>query len=106
MRLRLTNGYPYPYPEGLSSEEQEAISEAAGSKQLVLDGVVHFEWLHTVTVEFALLHALDRAIETTGWKSWNGAWVLEAPVSAADGYGHPAIIAGDTAYCGFILENK
>lgn len=104
MRLRLTNGYPYPYPQGLSEAEQEAISEAAASKQLVLDDVVHFEWLHTVTVEFAPLHALNRAIEATGWKSWNGAWVLEAPTSLADGYGHPAIIVGDRAYCGFILE--
>lgn len=105
MKLILTNGYPYPYPTDLTEEQQEEISKKAGSLQTVIDGVVHFQWLHTVTVEFSddLAH-WEKAQEllTKGWKQWFGN-TLEAPISAADGYGHPAIILGNVAYCGFTL---
>jgi len=106
MRLRLINGYPYPYPTGLSEAEQEALSEAAAGEDLLLECVVHFEWLHTVTVEFDNVLSLLEAQGKTNWTVWGtGAGpVLQAPQSAADGYNHPAIIAGDKAYCGFILE--
>lgn len=106
MKLTLTNGYPYPYPDGLSDEEADDISEAAGGIALVLHGVKHFQWLHTVTVEFENWYYLYAADTATGWKTWDNGLVLEAPISAADGYGHPAIIVGDTAYCGLILGEE
>ena len=104
MRLRLTNGYPYPYPFDATVEENDAFSEAAGSNQLRIEGVKNFEWLHTVTVEFDLWGHFRDAQEKTGWLQWSDS-ILEAPTSASDGYEHPAIIVGDMAYCGFILEN-
>lgn len=121
MRLTLMNGYPFPYPERIAelrtlnadmaaSEEQDeelraleqAISDAASGNQLIIDGVKHFEWLHTVTVEFDAYGAFDAARRLTGWSEWTGL-ILEAKLSAEDGYDHPAIVVGDMAYCGFSL---
>lgn len=107
MNLVLINGYPYPFPDGLPETEQEEISQAAAGVQLVLEGVTHFEWLHTVTVEFKDLLSFTNAKAATGWKDWSTTeLVLEATTSAADGYGHPAIVVNDVAYCGFILEGE
>lgn len=103
MKLLLTNGYPYPYPEGLSEEESERLSEQAPGNQLELHSVKHFEWLHTVTIEFDNALGVLEAKAKTGWTTWNNGLVLEAKTSTGDGYGHPAIVAGDIAYCGFIL---
>ncbi|MEB8514713.1 hypothetical protein [Acidithiobacillus ferriphilus] len=102
MRLILRNGYPYPYPPQTSEVEDETHSANAGGITLELPGVVHFEWLHTVTVEFENDDAFEHAQRITGWTTWSPR-VLEAKTSAADGYQHPAIIAGDFAYCGFNL---
>lgn len=104
MRLRLINGYPYPYPEGLPPEEEARISDASRSRTLEIEGVVHFEWLHTVTIEFVNWGCYNAAANLTGWKEWSFL-ILEAQTSSADGYNHPAIVVGNTAYCGFILEN-
>lgn len=40
-----------------------------------------------------------------GWCNWqqSGALVLEAPTSALDGYGHPAVIASVFAYRGVLI---
>ncbi|MGE4483015.1 hypothetical protein [Acidocella sp.] len=102
MRLILRNGYPYPYPTNISEAEHETHASQAAGVMLELPGVVHFEWLHVVTVEFADDDALEHAQRTTGWKTW-GYRVLEAQTSAADGYQHPAIIAANCAFCGFNL---
>lgn len=67
MRLRLTNGYPYPYPLDATAEENDAFSEAAGGTQLRLEGVKHFEWLHTVTVEFNTPADFKTAEAATNW---------------------------------------
>lgn len=103
--LHLTNGYPSPYPENLTEAEQEEISENTVST--IIYGVVNFEWLHTITVEFADEEAYERARALTGWTRWDDL-VLEAPNSSEEGYAHPAIIAGISddekkAYCGFML---
>jgi hypothetical protein len=104
MKLILRNGYPFPYPSNLSEKEQEQIANDAGDYEIALLGVRHFEWLHTVTVEFRSLYHYQQALETTGWRDWDASrWILEATTSAADGYDHPAIIVRDKAYCGFIL---
>lgn len=104
MRLALRNGYPYPYPSGISEAEQERIANDAPDHEIVLHGVRHFEWLHTVTVEFRSLYHYQLALETTLWRPWDASrWILEATTSAEDGYEHPAIIVRDKAYCGFAL---
>lgn len=104
MKLILTNGYPYPYPDDASEAQKEAWSEAAQGITLEIAGVEHFEWKHTVTVEFFTAEAMCDAMRLTGWKFWDeDEFILEAGTSAGDGYDHPAIIAGDTAYCGFVL---
>lgn len=105
MKLILQNGYPYPYPTGLSEAEGEAINEGARSRTLTLSGVTHVQWLHTVTVEFADATAFEDARRLTGWQQWSPL-VLEAPTSADEGYDHPAIIVTDVAYCGFVLTDE
>ena len=103
MKLILTNGYPYPYPNGLTPDLEDALSNAAPSIRLELAGVTHFEWLHTVTVKFVDDNAESSARVSTGWSDWSPG-VLEAQTSSGDGYDHPAIIVGDVAYCGFQLR--
>jgi hypothetical protein len=107
MRLILRNGYPFPYPKGLSEQEQEAISHEAPEHEIGILGVRHFEWLHTVTVEFRSLHHYQMAQALTGWRDWDASrWILEVQTSGEDGYDHPAIIVRDKAYCGFILVEE
>jgi hypothetical protein len=108
MRLILQNGYPYPYPEGLLSPDEEAkIAEAAAGKTFEINGVIHFEWKHTLTVEFGDQDEHFNPQELTGWRRWGSERnILEALTSGLDGYDHPAIIVGDTAYCGFILKEE
>lgn len=108
MKLRLINGYPSPWPETPDYDERFAL--AASSVKLELEGVVHFEWLHTVTVEFADPDSYEKALSLTGWQPWGDGLVLEAASSAEEGYRHPAIICSvpyedhpRTAYCGFML---
>lgn len=107
MKLLMTNHYPFPYPENVSVEGGERISNEATDRDLRLDGVIHFEMKHTVTIEFESASAMQAAQEKTGWKPWGtDGHILEAPVSAADGYGpFPAIIANNEAWCGYILKS-
>lgn len=108
MRLTLTNGYPFPYPEGISDAESDAIADDASEYSFELANVFHFEMKHTITVEFLKYEDFEAARKATGWRVWGdgvgGGYVLEAKHSSKDGYAHPAIIVGDRAYCGFILE--
>ena len=110
MKLILQNGYPSPWPEGIEDEEGEGYAYAAPVVDLKLEGVVHFEWKHYLTVEFKDLEAYEKAKTITGWKKWGYGLVLEAETHAGEGYGHPAIVANvpygehpKTAYCGFML---
>lgn len=104
MRLILTHGYPYPFPESLSEAEEETISANASNVRLELEGVVHFEWLHTITVQFASREEADCARSVAGWEWWDEAsHILEAPSNVDEGYNHPAILAENHAYCGFQL---
>lgn len=103
MKLILQNPYPYPYPSKAFDAEKDRIAEEAGQRQLVLEGVVNFQWLHAVTVEFESYEATIQT-RSLGWAPWGtDRFVYEAPTSAEDGYGHPAIIANGFAWCGFIL---
>ncbi|WP_342051255.1 MULTISPECIES: hypothetical protein [unclassified Cupriavidus] len=105
MKLILTNGYPFPYPEGATEAQMEEWAGEAAGITLTLEGVEHFEWKHTLTVEFFTAEAMCNAMRETGWQFWDeGMFVLEAGTSGKDGYDHPAIIAGGRAYCGFVLD--
>ena len=44
MKLILQNGFPSPWPEGISEDEAEGIATDAPGVRLTLDGVIHFEW--------------------------------------------------------------
>lgn len=109
MKLILQNGYPSPWPKETEDEEGEGYAAAAPGVTLVIEGVVHFEWKYTITVEFRDPESYKKAKSLTGWTNWEGL-TLEAHVNALEGYGHPAIVAAvpyeqfpSTAYCGFIL---
>ena len=103
MKLTLMNGYPSPYPVALSIDDAYSFAEAAGGITLTIEGVRHFEWKHTVTIEFSNFEAYERAQQLSGcWMPWSYL-VLEAVVSAEDGYEHPAIVFGNKAFCGFRL---
>ena len=110
MKLILQNGYPSPWPKEIEDEEGEGYAAAAAGVELKLEGVIHFEWKYTITVEFKDREAYEKAKAITGWKDWGGGLILEADTHAGEGYGHPAIVANvpyeehpKTAYCGFIL---
>jgi hypothetical protein len=110
MILTLQNGYPSPWPKDLLPSEADGYAEAAGGVRLTLHGVVHFEWKHTITVEFKDHESYEAAKAATGWKPWDAALILEAPFDCTEGYEHPAILADvpyedapRTAYCGFML---
>ena len=105
MKMILENGYPFPYPANLSETEQEAISETARGVSITLKGIKGVEWLHTLTVEFHTSEAMKYGL-VLGWKPWGNGNVLEVPTSGPDGYDHPALIAGNRAYCGFILADE
>lgn len=98
MRLLLSNGYPYPIPQGFNFDNYDSRSHYT-----VVHDVAHFEWLHTLTIEFTSNEACARAEQLSGcWTHWSYL-VLQAVVSSADGYEHPAIIFGNKAFCGFRL---
>jgi hypothetical protein len=109
MHLTLTNGYPFPYPSDVRAADVDRFAKEASGNVLHVEAVIGFEWKYTLTIEFANTDvgraSRDRML-ALGWCNWGppGALVLEAPTSAPDGYGHPAIIAGAFAYCGFIVS--
>lgn len=113
MKLILMNGYPSPYPVAPSIDGAGNFVEAAGGITLTIEGVRHFDWLHTVTVEFEDFESFEKARGQTGWKRWDTDLVLEAETNPEEGYAHPAIVANvpydnhpKTAYCGFILMER
>lgn len=109
MNLMLSNGYPFPYPNDVRVTDVDRFAQEAPGNILHVDAVAGFEWKYVLTVEFADTDSgrasRDRMLGL-GWCNWGqpGALVLEAPTSTPDGYGHPAIIAGALAYCGFIVS--
>ncbi len=106
-QLRLTNGYPHPYDLDADSEQVDQWAEEAGGNARIVSGVVHFQWLHTVTVEFASVRDAEAAVARfPEWTQYGRAedLILEIPQDADEGYAHPALIAGGMAWCGFILE--
>jgi len=108
MRLVLTNHYPFPYPENVSQEGAERISNEATDRTLEIPGVTHFEQKHAVTVAFKDKAHYDHAQAATGWVRWGSiGLILKADVAKDEGYGpFPAIVTGGDAWCGVILESE
>ena len=114
MKLILQNGYPAPWPKDKPQDVLDAYGEEAAGVTLTLEGVIYFQWLHVLLVEFESREAAEKAKALTGWTWWDE-WTdvpctLEARTSPEDGYAHPAIVAAqaydgvpNTAYCGFLL---
>lgn len=100
--LVLTHGYPYPYPSDISAVEEEQHAQEAAGVRLEIAGVVNFQTLHTITVEFATCEECEAARKITGWRLYDHR-ILEAPSSDQDGYHFPAVIANETAYCGVMI---
>ena len=103
MQLILTNGYPFPLPQDFDSDGYDSRDH-----RWVIEEVVHFQWLHTLTVEFADSERGRQQLailRRQGWRDWSPG-VLEAPTSGPDGYGHPAIVVGDRAFCGFMVLER
>lgn len=94
MKITLSNGYPFPYPHDESMNLLEDIAAGAGDFSFTIEGVAHFEFKHTVTVEFDSRESFDAAKVLTGWDVWDSnSFVLEANYSFEDGYGgFPALI--------------
>lgn len=103
MILNLNCGYPYPYPENLTDNQSEILSQAAGDFTLELKDVIHFEWMHELTIGFKSHEAAVAAQLRTNWAWYDGATILAAPTSSEDGYIAPAIVTNGMAWCGFIL---
>lgn len=104
MKLTLQNGYPYPFPAGLTEQENNEITANASSERITLEGVRHVEWLYAFTVAFESEEAFELARQKTGWQVY-GDLTLEANTSSADGYDQPAIIAAGMAYCGLVVKS-
>lgn len=79
MRLTLQNGYPYPLPPGFDFDAHNPHMHWVS-----FDGVRHFEWLHTLTIEFDTQEGARQAIESSGgaWTWWADA-ILAALSTAA-----------------------
>ena len=77
MKLILTHGYPFPYPNDIDAGDADAIGAAAAGDRLTLEGVTSVQFMHTVTVEFKDAAAFDAAQKATGWAEWSPL-VLEA----------------------------
>lgn len=99
MKLLLESGYPHPLPEGFDVDAYDA-----SENQVFIEGVRHFEWRRTLTLEFADWQTCQRAQEASGyWRPYGFGPQLEAVVSDANCYWHPSIVYGDKAYRGFAL---
>ena len=55
MRLSLENGYPYPLPDGFDLDTYDSRSHS-----VLIEDVRHFEWRHTLTIEFDTVEACER----------------------------------------------
>jgi len=104
MKLRLINGYPHPMPAGFDSDRHNPHEH-----WVEFEDVRHFEWLHTLTIEFTGAEPARLAIERSGgaWTWWDDSiFAVEAETNDGEGYGHPAIIYNGKAYCGFLLRGE
>lgn len=101
----LGDGFPHPYPEGLSEEEQEEISSNLAVEDLRLKGIGSVEWRFEMTIQFVDRASYDDAKAATGWEAWDeAALILSIRLDGRDGRGDmPAIIVGDKAYCRWML---
>lgn len=124
MKLIFENGYPWDNGKALSENDiekgiEERVSDKAPAISLTLEGVLHVELKHTMTVQFVSQEAAQEAHTITGWKYWDqDKHVLEGVYDPSAGYDFGGFIvdrpysielAGEirtwpqTEFCGFIV---
>jgi hypothetical protein len=105
MKLILTDGYAFPWPQDLSQAEADRLCDEAHERSLTLEGVKAFEMKYTVTVEFDDVPSYFAAKVSTGWAEWDrDGLILEATTSAKEGNEFPALVANGFAWCGIYLS--
>ena len=114
MKLILSHGYPFPYPDGFAVggghhvAEADALAQAASGHRFTLDGVTTVQFMHTVTVEFKDKSACQKAQKATGWAEWSPlvleAWFVGGAVAPSPGgYGSGVeLIVPALAYDGIV----
>lgn len=108
MKLILSHGYPFPYPNDIDAGDADLIDEAAAGERFTLEGVTTVQFMHTVTVAFKNEEAFEAAQKATGWMEWSPL-VLEAGfvggvvVPSPGGYGSGVeLIVPALAYDGIV----
>lgn len=76
MKLIFQIGYPWDNGKAFSDSDvekglEELVSEKAPSVSLTLEGVIHVELKHTMTVQFVSPEATKQAQAITGWEYWD-----------------------------------
>lgn len=108
MKLILTNGYPFPYPNDIDAGDADRIGEDAAGHRFTLEGVTTVQFMHTVTVEFKDKEAFEAAQKATGWTEWSPlvleAWFVGGAVAPSPGgYGSGVeLIVPALAYDGIV----
>jgi hypothetical protein len=102
----LGDGYPFPYPEGLTEQEQDDLAAGLAVEDLRLKGVASVEWRFELTIQFVDRASYDAAKAATGWEAWDeAALILSASLEGREGRGDmPALIIRDKAYCRWMLD--
>ena len=108
MKLILSHGYPFPYPNDISAGDAGAIGEGAAGIRFTLEGVTSVQFMHTVTVEFKDKQSCQKAQKATGWSEWSPlvleAWFVGGAVAPSPGgYGSGVeLIVPALAYDGIV----
>lgn len=105
--LVLGDGYPYPYPQNITDDQQDEIVADMPVEAIRLKGVSSVEWRFEFTVQFSDRASMMAAKDATGWDFWDEAErILKAETSHKDGREFPAIIVGDKAYCRLYFDGE
>lgn len=104
MILVLSQGYPFPYPEGLTQEQVDELAESAPHHTIELPDVKSVEMKFEFTVEFNSQEAAALMALVTGWEFCTPS-ILLAQTSNKDGYDFPAVIVRNRAFCGIFLKD-
>lgn len=124
MKLIFENGYPWNNGESLSEADIEKgiealVSDVTTSVTLTIEGVLHVELKHTMTVQFVSREAAQKAQALIGWEYWdedNNVLFRDPVADAGYDFGgfivdrpYSIVLAGETRtwpqteFCGFIV---
>jgi len=100
----LGDGYPYPYPEGITEEEHEEIVGEMDVEAMRLHGVDSVEWRFEWTIQFVDQASYDAAKDATGWESFDArALILSIPTEHPGRGGMPGIIVKDKSFARWMI---